>query len=158
MDNKLITTIQNLLDDFIHDAGSKASITSEWYPHGYYVESLGKSPTDLVYLIDEINYMIGNPILLSTEVLDIIPFYECIYYLDRDIKSPLDLKLHKVSQSLLKASSGSELICTIWKHDSYRFIQIIFDKITLKNKSVCEVIEKYNSSTKKLEFIEKEIK
>ena len=110
MDNKLITKIQNILDDFIHDAGSEASITSEGYHHGSYVESLGKSPTDLVYLIDEINYMIGNPILLSTEVLDIIPFYECIYYLDRDIKSPLDLKLHKVSQFSLKDSSGSELI------------------------------------------------
>lgn len=157
MDNKLITKIQNLLDDFISDAQSEASIKSEGYPHGSYIDSLGKSSYDLVHLIDEVNHLIGNPILISELVLEVVPFYECIYYLDKDAKSPLDLKLHKVEQSILTSNSGSELICTIWKHDSCRFIRVIFDKTTLANKSVCEVVKKYNKSTKKNEFIEKEI-
>ena len=157
MDKKLITKIQDLFDDFICDAQSEASIKSEGYPHGSYVASLGKSSDDLVHLFDEINHLVGNPILISEPVLDVIPFYECIYYLDKDAKSPLDLKLHKVEQSILSLPSGSELICTIWKHHSGRFIRVIFDKITLNNKSVCEVVEKYNQSTKKNEFIEKEI-
>lgn len=157
MNNKLITKIQNLLDDFICDASSEASIKSEGYPHGSYVDSLGKSSDDLVHLFDEVNYLIGNPILISEPVLNVIPFYECIYYLDKDAKSPLDLKLQKVDQSTLSSTSGSELISTIWKHNSGRFIRVIFDKITLNYKSACEVVEKYNSSTKKNEFIEKEI-
>lgn len=157
MDNKLITKIQDLFDDFICDAQSEASIKSEGYQHGSYVGSLGKSSDDLVHLFDEVNHIIGNPILISEPVLNVIPFYECIYYLDKDAKSPLDLKLHKVDQSTLSSTSGSELISTIWKHNSGRFIRVIFDKITLNYKSACEVVEKYNSSTKKNEFIEKEI-
>lgn len=155
MNIKLIAEVESLIGDFLSNAISDAKLASEGYPHGSYIESLGKTDNDLIHLIDEINAKIGNNISLSESVLDIPSFNTCMYNLTKYLKSPEELKLKKKEQSRVTSSSGSELIEQIWMHDSHRYIQVIFDRKTFKTISVSEVVEKYNQSLKKIEFIQK---
>lgn len=155
MNIKLVAEIQDMIDDFISNTVSNATLASEGYPHGSYIESLGTNVNDLIHLIDEINSKLGNNISVSEAILNIPSFNACIYYLLKDEKSPEELKLHKREQSKMTSSSGSELIEQIWKHDSGRYIQVIFDRKTLKTISVSEVVEKYNQNLRKSEFIQK---
>lgn len=155
MNKKLVAEIQDMIDDFSYDTVSNATLASEGYPHGSYIESLGTTGHDLIHLIDKINSNLGNNISVSEAILDIPSFNTCIYYLLKDEKSPEELKLHKREQSKVTSSSGSELIEQVWKHDSGRYIQVIFDSKTLKTTSVSEVVEKYNQSLRKSEFIQK---
>ena len=95
MNIKLIAEVESLIGDFLSNAISDAKLASEGYPHGSYIESLGKTDNDLIHLIDEINAKIGNNISLSESVLDIPSFNTCMYNLTKYLKSPEELKLKK---------------------------------------------------------------
>lgn len=158
MNKELITKIQDMIDSFNDDTISSATLASEGYPHGSYISSLGTTTDDMIYLFDDINHLLGNPISISQALFDVVPFYECIYYLTKDTKSPLDLKLKKIDQSYVVHEVGTKLICQIWQHKSGRFIQVIFNNETLETASACEVIQKYNSINKLTYYEQKGIK
>ena len=163
MTQKQITHLQNMIDDFMQTAVSDCTIDSEGYPHGSYISSLGVSTEDLVHFIDEVNEYIGNHIELAPQLLNEPSFRQCMYNLSHNISEP-DVYLHLVKTSDVVDSLNNKLICSVWRHDSGRLIQLLQkqlpsmndDKDYMKTLSCNEVIAKFNKLTKDTDYILKE--
>ena len=163
MTQKQITHLQNMIDDFMSTACSECTIDSEGYPHAPYISSLGVSPEDLVHFIDEVNEYIGNPLELSQSLLNEPSFKQCMHNLSHNISEP-EVLLHLVKASDVVDSLNKKLICSVWRHDSGRLIQLLQqqfhsmneDKDYLKTLSCNEVIAKFNKLTKDTDYILKE--
>ena len=163
MTQKQITHLQNMIDDFMSQATSDCNIESEGYPHAPYISSLGVSTEDLVHFIDEVNEYLGNPIELSQLLLGEPSFKQCMYNLSRNIPEP-EILLNLVKTSDVVDSLNNKLICSVWRHDSGRLIQVLQkqlhsmndDKDYMKTLTCNEVIAKFNELTKDTDYILKE--
>ena len=162
MTQKQITHLQNMIDDFIQVC-SDVTIESEGYPHAPYVSSLGVSTEDLVHFIDEVNEYLGNTIELAPQLLNEPSFKQCMYNLSLNISEP-EVVLHLVKTSDVVDSLNNKLICSVWRHDSGRSIQLLQkqlpsmnnDKDYMKTLSCNEVIAKFNKLTRDTDYILKE--
>ena len=163
MTKEQITHLQDMIDDFMSQATSECTIESEGYPHGSYISSLGVSTEDLVHFIDEVNEYIGNHIELAPQLMNEPSFRQCMYNLSHNISEP-EVYLHLVKTSDVVDSLNNKLICSIWRHDSRRFIQLLQqkfynmndDKYYMKTLSCNEVVKKYDNQFKEYYFIQKE--
>ena len=162
MTQKQITHLQNMIDDFMQVC-SDVTIESEGYPHAPYVSSLGASTEDLVHFIDEVNEYLGNTIELAPQLLNEPSFKQCMYNLSLNISEP-EVVLHLIKASDVVDSLNNKLICSVWRHDSGRLIQLLQqkfhsmnnDKDYMKTLSCNEVIAKFNKLTKDTDYILKE--
>lgn len=163
MTQKQITNLQDMIDDFMSTATSKCTIESECYPHGSYISSLGVSTKDLVHFIDEVNDYLGNTVELAPQLLDEPSFKQCIYNLSHNISEP-EVVLNLIKASDVVDSLNNKLICSVWRHDSGRLIQLLQqqfysmndDKDYMKTLSCNEVIAKFNKLTRDTDYILKE--
>ena len=163
MTQKQITHLQDMIDDFMSQATSDCTIESEGYPHGSYISSLGVSTKDLVHFIDEVNEYLGNPVELAPQLLNEPSFKQCMYNLSHNILEP-EVVLHLIKASDVVDSLNNKLICSVWRHDSGRLIQLLQqqfysmneDKDYMKTLSCNEVIAKFNKLTKDTDYILKE--
>ena len=163
MTQKQITHLQNMIDDFMSQATSDCTVESEGYPHTPYISSLGVSTEDLVHFIDEVNEYLGNPIELAPQLLNEPSFRQCMYNLSHNISEPGFL-LYLVKASDVVDSLDNKLICSVWRHDSGRLIQLLQqkfhsmndDKDYMKTLSCNEVIAKFNKLTRDTDYILKE--
>ena len=162
MTQKQITHLQDMIDDFMQVC-SDVTIESEGYPHAPYVSSLGVSPEDFVHFIDEINEYLGNPVELAPQLLNEPSFRQCRYNLSHNILEP-EVMLHLVQSSDVVDSLNNKLVCSVWRHDSRRLIQLLQqqfysmndDKYYMKTLSCNEVVAKFNKLTKDTDYILKE--
>lgn len=154
MTQKQITHLQDMIDDFMQQAMSDCTVESEGYPHAPYITSLGVSTTDFVHFIDEVNEYLGNAIELSQLLLDEPSFKQCMYNLSHNISEPEGL-LKLVKTSDVVDSSNNKLICSIWKHNSGRLIQLLQQQNEnyMKTLSCNEVIEQLNKQTRETDYI-----
>ena len=164
MTQKQITHLQDMIDDFMSTATSECTIKSKGQPHDSYVSSLGVSPEDLVHFIDEVNEYLGNPIELAPQLLNKQSFKQCMYNLSRNISEP-EVLLHLVKTSDVVDSLNNKLICSVWRHDSGRLIQLLQKQLPsmnddrdyyLKTLSCNEVVAKFNKLTRDTDYILKE--
>lgn len=163
MTKKQITHLQDMIDDFMQTAVSNCTIDSEGYPHGSYISSLGVSTEDLVHFIDEVNEYLGNPIELSQLLLDEPSFKQCMYNLSHNISEP-EVLLNLVKTSDVVDSLNNKLICSVWRHNSGRLIQLLQqefhsmndDKNYMKTLTCNEVVAKFNKLTKDTDYILKD--
>lgn len=80
-----------------------------------------------------------------------------MYNLSHNISEP-EIVLHLVKTSDVVDSLNNKLICSIWKHGSDRYIQLIQkefhsmndDKNYMKTLSCNEVIQKFNKLTREI--------
>ena len=162
MTQKQITHLQDFIDDFIQVC-SDVTIESEGYPHAPYISSLGVSTKDLMHFIDEINEYIGNPIELAPQLLNVQSFKQCMHNISHNISEP-EVLLHLVKTSDVVDSLNNKLICSVWRHDSGRLIQLLQqqfysmndDRDYMKTLSCNEVVAKFNKLTKDTDYILKE--
>lgn len=162
MTQKQITHLQDMIDDFMQVC-SDVTIESEGYPHAPYVSSLGVSPEDFVHFIDEVNEYLGNPVELAPQLLNEPSFRQCMYNLSHNISEPENL-LHLIQSSDVVDSLNNKLICSVWRHDSGRLIQLLQqqfhsmndDKDYMKTLSCNEVVAKFNKLTRDTDYILKE--
>ena len=163
MTQKQITHLQNMIDDFMQVC-SECTIESEGYPHAPYVSSLGASTEDLVHFIDEINEYIGNSAELAPQLLNEPSFKQCMYNLSHNISEP-EVVLHLIKASDVVDSLNNKLICSVWRHDSGRLIQLLQQQFCsmnddrdyyMKTLSCNEVIAKFNKLTRDTDYILKE--
>ena len=163
MTQKQITHLQNMIDDFMSQATSDCTVESEGYPHGSYISSLGVSTEDLVHFIDEVNEYLGNPVELAPQLLNEPSFRQCRYNLSHNILEP-EVMLHLVQSSDVVDSLNNKLICSVWRHDSGRLVQLLQqefhsmndDKDYMKTLSCNEVVAQFNKLTKDTDYILKE--
>ena len=164
MTQKQITHLQNMIDDFMSQAMSDCTVESEGYPHGSYISSLGVSTEDLVHFIDEVNEYIGNTIELAPQLLNEPSFKQCMYNLSHNISEP-EVVLNLIKASDVVDSLNNKLICSVWRHDSGRLIQILQKQLPsmnddrdyyMKTLSCNEVIAQFNKLTKDTDYILKE--
>ena len=163
MTQKQITHLQDMIDDFMSQATSECTIESEGYPHGSYISSLGVSTEDFVHFIDEVNEHLGNQVELAPLLFNTLSFKECMHNLSHNISEP-EVLLNLVKTSDVVDSLNNKLICSVWKHDSGRLIQLLQqqfyspnnDKDYMKTLSCNEVIEKFNKLTRDTDYILKE--
>ena len=162
MTKKQITHLQDMIDDFMQVC-SDVTIESEGYPHAPYVSSLGVSPEDFVHFIDEVNEYLGNPVELAPQLLNEPSFRQCMYNLSHNISEPENL-LHLIQSSDVVDSLSNKLVCSVWRHDSGRLIQLLQqkfhsmndDKDYMKTLSCNEVVAKFNKLTRDTDYILKE--
>ena len=162
MTQKQITHLQDMIDDFMQVC-SDVTIESEGYPHAPYVSSLGVSPEDFVHFIDEVNEYLGNPVELAPQLLNEPSFRQCMYNLSHNISEPENL-LHLIKASDVVDSLSNKLVCSVWRHDSGRLIQLLQqkfhsmndDKDYMKTLSCNEVVAKFNKLTRDTDYILKE--
>ena len=155
-----ITYLQDMIDDFMSLASSECTIESEGYPHQPYISSLGVTTSDLIHFIDNINETLGNSIELSQILLNKPSFKKCMYNLSHNISEP-EVLLSLVKTSDVVDSSNNKLIYSIWRHDSGRLIQLLQQefhnmndgKDYMKTLSCNEVIQKFNNSTREIDYI-----
>ena len=163
MTKKQITHLQNMIDDFMQTAVSDCTIDSEGYPHSPYVSQLGTSLKEFVHFIDEVNEHLGNPVELSPLLLNEPSFRQCRYNLSHNILEP-EVMLHLVQSSDVVDSLNNKLVCSVWRHDSGRLIQLLQqkfhsmndDKDYMKTLSCNEVVAKFNKLTRDTDYILKE--
>ena len=164
MTQKQITHLQDIIDDFMSTATSKCTIESEGYPHAPYISSLGASTEEFVHFIDEVNEYLGNQIELSQQLLNEPSFRQCMYNLSRNISEP-EVLLDLVKTSDVVDSLNNKLVCSVWKHDSGRLIQLLQKQLPstnddrdyyMKTLSCNEVIAKFNKLTRDTDYILKE--
>ena len=162
MTQKQITRLQDMIDDFMQVC-SDVTIESEGYPHAPYISSLGVSTEDFVHFIDEVNDFIGNSVELSPLLLDTLSFKKCMHNLLHNVSKP-DVLLYLVESKDVVDSLSNKLICSIWRHDSGRLIQLLQQKFYnvndnknyMKTLSCNEVIAKFNKLTRDTDYILKE--
>lgn len=155
-----ITYLQDMIDNFMSLASLECTIESEGYPHKPYISSLGVTTSDLIHFIDEINEHLGNSIELSQILLDEPSFKQCMYNLSHNISEP-EVLLSLVKTSDVVDSSNNKLIYSIWRHDSGRLIQLLQQefhnmndgKDYMKTLSCNEVVQKFNNSTREIDYI-----
>ena len=163
MTQKQITHLQNMIDDFMSQAMSDCTVDSEGYPHAPYISSLGVSTEDLVHFIDEVNEYIGNTLELAPQLMNEPSFKQCMYNLSHNISEP-EVVLNLIKASDVVDSLNNKLICSVWRHDSGRLIQLLQqqfyspnnDKYYMKTLSCNEVIAKFNKLTRDTDYILKE--
>ena len=163
MTQKQITHLQDMIDDFMSQATSDCTVDSEGYPHAPYISSLGVSTEDLVHFIDEVNEYLGNPVELAPKLLNKPSFKQCMHNLSHNISEP-EVMLNLVKTSDVVDSLNNELICSVWRHDSGRLIQLLQqqfhsmndDKDYMKTLTCNEVIAQFNKLTKDTDYILKE--
>ena len=163
MTQKQITHLQDMIDDFFSETQTEAIIDSEGYPHSPYVSQLGTSLKEFVHFIDEVNEHLGNPVELSPLLLNEPSFRQCRYNLSHNISEPEGI-LHLVQSSDVVDSLNNKLICSVWRHDSGRLIQLLQqqfhsmndDKYYMKTLSCNEVVAKFNKLTRDTDYILKE--
>ena len=157
MTKKQITHLQDTIDDFMQTAVSDCTIDSEGYPHAPYISSFGVSTEDLVHFIDEVNEYLGNTIELSQLLLGEPSFKQCMYNLSHNISEP-EMLLHLVKASDVVDSLNNKLICSVWRHDSGRLIQLLqqHNEDYMKTLTCNEVVAKFNELTKDTDYILKE--
>ena len=164
MTQKQITHLQDMIDDFMLQATSDCTVESEGYPHASYISSIGVSPEDLVHFIDEVNEYLGNTIELAPQLLNKPSFKQCMHNLSLNISEP-EVLLHLVKTSDVVDSLNNKLICSVWRHDSGRLIQLLQKQLPsmnddrdyyLKTLSCNEVVAKFNHLTKDTDYILKE--
>ena len=163
MTQKQITHLQDMIDDFMLTACSECTIDSEGYPHAPYISSLGVSPEDLIHFIDEVNEYLGNPVELAPQLLNKPSFRQCMYNLSHNISEPEKL-LNLIKASDVVDSLSNKLVCSVWRHDSGRLIQLLQqkfhsmndDKDYMKTLSCNEVVAKFNKLTRDTDYILKE--
>ena len=159
MTKEQITHLQDMIDDFMSQATSECTIESEGYPHGSYISSLGVSTEDLVHFIDEVNEHLGNQVELAPLLFNTLSFKECLRDLSNTHTPVVMLQL--VETKDVVDSNNNKLICSVWKHDSGRFIQLLQqkfynmndDKDYMKTISCNEVVKKYDNQFKEYYFI-----
>ena len=159
MTKEQITHLQDMIDDFMSQATSECTIESEGYPHGSYISSLGVSTEDLVHFIDEVNEHLGNQVELAPLLFNTLSFKECMHDLSNTHTPVVMLQL--VETKDVVDSNNNKLICSVWKHDSGRFIQLLQqkfynmndDKDYMKTISCNEVVKKYDNQFKEYYFI-----
>ena len=86
-----------------------------------------------------------------------------MYNLSHNILEP-EVILHLVQSSDVVDSLNNKLICSVWRHDSGRLIQLLQkqfhsmndDKDYMKTLSCNEVVAKFNKLTKDTDYILKE--
>ena len=127
MTKEQITHLQDMIDDFFSQATLDSTIESEGYPHSSYISSLGVSTTDFVHFIDEVNDFIGNSVELSPLLLDILSFKKCMHNLSHNISEP-EVMLHLVESKDVVNQNNEKFVCSVWKHDSGRLIQLLKQK------------------------------
>lgn len=163
MTQKQITHLQNMIDDFMQVC-SDVTIESEGYPHAPYVSSLGASTEDLVHFIDEVNEYLGNTIELAPQLLNEPSFKQCMYNLSLNISEP-EVVLHLIKASDVVDSLNNKLICSVWRHDSGRLIQLLQKQLPsmnddrdyyMKTLTCNEVVAKFNKLTRDTDYILKE--
>lgn len=161
MTKEQITHLQDMIDDFMSSAMMDCTIESEGYPHGSYVTSLGISTTDFVHFIDEVNDFIGNSVELSPLLLDTLSFKKRMHNLSHNISEP-EVLIHLVESKDVVNQNNEKFVCSVWKHESGRLIQLLKQKLTAGDKeffrviSCNEVIKKWNNQLKEHYFILKE--
>ena len=163
MTQKQITHLQDMIDDFMQQAQSDCTVESECYPHASYISSLGVSTEDLIHFIDEVNEYLGNPVELAPQLLNEPSFKQCMYNLSHNISEP-EVVLHLVKTSDVVDSLNNKLICSVWRHDSGRLIQLLQqqfhsmndNKDYMKTLTCNEVVAKFNKLTKDTDYILKE--
>ena len=161
MTKEQITHLQDMLDDFISQATLDCTIESEGYPHGSYISSLGVTPKDLMHFIDEVNEYLGNQVELSPLLLDTLSFKQCMHNLSHNISEP-EVLLHLVESKDVVNQNNEKFVCSVWKHESERLIQLLKQKLTIGDKeffkviSCNEVVKKWNNQLKEHYFILKE--
>ena len=163
MTQKQITNLQDMIDDFFSKTQTEAIIDSEGYPHSPYVSQLGKSQEEFVHFIDEVNEYLGNPVELAPLLLNTLSFKQCMHDLSHNISEP-EVFLHLVKTSDVVDSLNNKLICSVWRHDSGRLIQLLQqqfysmndDKDYMKTLSCNQVIAKFNKLTRDTDYILKE--
>ena len=163
MTKKQITHLQDMIDDFMSETQTESIIDSEGYPHSPYVSQLGTSLKEFVHFIDEVNEHLGNPVELAPLLLNTLSFKQCMHNLSHNISEP-EVLLHLVKTSDVVDSLNNELICSVWRHDSGRLIQLLQqqfhsmndDKDYMKTLSCNEVIAKFNKLTRDTDYILKE--
>ena len=159
MTQKQITHLQDMIDDFMQVC-SDVTIESEGYPHAPYVSSLGVSPEDFVHFIDEVNEYLGNPVELAPQLLNKPSFKQCMHNLSHNISEP-EVVLHLIKASDVVDSLNNKLVCSVWRHDSGRLIQLLQqkfhsmndDKDYMKTLSCNEVVAKFNKLTSDTDYI-----
>lgn len=163
MTKEQITNLQDMIDDFFSETQTEARIDSEGYPHSPYVSQLGTSLKEFVHFIDEVNEHLGNQVELAPLLFNTLSFKQCMHNLSNNIHTPV-VMLELVETKDVVDSLNKKLICSVWKHDSGRFIQLLQqkfynmndDKDYLKTLSCNEVIAKFNKLTKDTDYILKE--
>ena len=163
MTQKQITHLQDMIDDFFSETQTEARIDSEGYPHSPYVSQLGTSQEEFVHFIDEVNEYLGNTIELAPQLLNKPSFKQCMHNLSLNISEP-EVLLHLVKTSDVVDSLNNKLICSVWRHDSGRLIQLLQqqfhsmndNKDYMKTLTCNEVIAKFNKLTKDTDYILKE--
>ena len=157
MTKKQITHLQNMMDDFMSSAVSDCTIDSEGYPHAPYISSLGVSTEDLVHFIDEVNEYLGNTIELSQLLLNEPSFKQCMHNLSHNISEP-EILLNLVKTSDVVDSLNNKLICSVWRHDSGRLIQLLqqHNEDYMKTLTCNEVVAQFNELTRDTDYILKE--
>ena len=163
MTKEQITHLQDMIDDFFSETQAEAIIDSEGYPHSPYVSQLGKSQKEFVHFIDEVNEHLGNPVELAPLLFNTLSFKQCMHNLSNNIHTTV-VMLQLVETKEVTDSNNNKLICSVWRHDSGRFIQLLQqkfynmndDKDYLKTLSCNEVIAKFNKLTRDTDYILKE--
>lgn len=87
-------------------------------------------------------------------------FKQCMYNLSHNISEP-DVLLSLVKTSDVVDSLNNKLVCSIWRHDSDRYIQLLQQefhsmndgKNYMKTLSCNEVIQKFNKLTLENDYI-----
>ena len=164
MTQKQTTHLQDMIDDFFSETQTEARIDSEGYPHSPYVSQLGKSQEEFVHFIDEVNEYLGNPVELAPLLFNTLSFKQCMHNLSNNTHTPV-VMLQLVETKEVTDSNNNKLICSIWRHDSGRFIQLLQqkfynmneDKDYMKTLSCNEFTKKYDNQFKEYYFIQKEI-
>ena len=162
MTKKQITHLQDMIDDFFSETQTEAIIDSEGYPHSPYVSQLGTSLKEFVHFIDEVNEHLGNPVELSPLLFNTLSFKQCMHDLSNTHTPVVMLQLIETKDVV--DSNNNKLVCSVWRHDSRRFIQLLQqqfysmndDKYYMKTLSCNEVIAKFNKLTKDTDYILKE--
>lgn len=157
MTQKQITHLQDMIDDFMSQATSECTIESEGYPHGSYISSLGVSTEDFVHFIDEVNEHLGNQVELAPLLFNTLSFRQCMYNLSRNIPEP-EVLLNLVKTSDVVDSLNNKLICSVWRHDSGKLIQLLqqHNEDYMKTLTCNEVVAQFNELTKDTDYILKE--
>ena len=117
-----------------------------------------------MHFIDEVNEYLGNTIELSQLLLGEPSFKQCMYNLSHNISEP-EVVLHLIKASDVVDSLNNKLVCSVWRHDSGRLIQLLQKQLPsmnddrdyyMKTLSCNEVIAKFNKLTKDTDYILKE--
>ena len=110
-----------------------------------------------MHFIDEVNEYLGNTIELSQLLLGEPSFKQCMYNLSHNISEP-EVVLHLIKASDVVDSLNNKLVCSVWRHDSGRLIQLLqqHNEDYMKTLTCNEVVAQFNELTRDTDYILKE--